>query len=151
MAVRREKKKALSEQVTDWYERARRDMEKARDDLERGWYPEACFYAQQACEKILKAYLRSKGVIVRAHRREDLLLLTKDQGLEVEDLLRDRSDLEDLSDQYLAPRYPNFKGRTSRKLKDYDKSFAGSCLKMVMRIWSRVEDTVREWVSDQQS
>jgi HEPN domain-containing protein len=80
-----------------------------------------------------------------------LLLLAREQGLDVEDLLKDRGVLEELSDQYLAPRYPNFRGRTARELEDYDKGFAESCLSMVVRIWSRVEDAVRQWVSDQPS
>lgn len=151
MAGRREKREALSEQVADWYKRARHDLEKARDDLERGWHPDACFYAQQACEKILKAYLRSKGVVVRTHRIEELLLLAGNQGLDVDDLLKDGDVLEELSDQYLTPRYPNFRGRTARKLEDYDKSFAESCLRMVMKIWSRIEDAIRHWISDQPS
>jgi len=151
MAGHRQKVEALSEQVADWYERARRDLDKGKDDLERGWYPEACFYAQQACEKILKAYLRSKGVIARTHRIEGLLLLASDRGLDAADLLEDKAGLEELSDQYLAPRYPNFKGRTARKLQDYDKSFAESCLRMVMGIWSRVEKAVKQSVSDRLS
>jgi len=151
MAGRREKREALSEQIADWYKRARHDLEKARDDLERGWYPDSCFYAQQAREKILKAYLRSKGVIVRTHRDEELLLLARDQGLNVDDLLKDADVLEELSDQYLAPCYPNFRGRVARKLEDYDKGLAESCLRMVMRIWSKVEEAVKQWISDQLS
>lgn len=105
----------------------RHDLDKARDDLERGGHSDSCFYARQACEKILKAYLRSKRVIVRTHRIEELLLLARDQDLNVEDLLKDRGGLKELSDQYVVPRYPNFRGRTARKLEDYDKGFAESC------------------------
>ncbi|MEM3027852.1 MAG: HEPN domain-containing protein [Candidatus Bathyarchaeia archaeon] len=39
MVRRPGKMEALSEQVEDWYKRARHDLDKARDDLERGWYP----------------------------------------------------------------------------------------------------------------
>jgi len=46
MAGRRGKREALSEQVVDWYKRARHDLDKAMSDLERGWYPDSCFYAQ---------------------------------------------------------------------------------------------------------
>lgn len=46
------------------------------------------FLRPQACEKILKAYFRSKGIIVRTHRIEEWLLLAKDQGLSVDDLAR---------------------------------------------------------------
>lgn len=109
MTSRHVKGEALSEEVREWYRRAERDLAKARDDLERGWYPEGCFYAQQACEKILKAYPRTVGVVVRSHRIE-ALLLAKGQGLQVDDLLENRGLLEELSEQYLAPRYPNFRG-----------------------------------------
>ena len=54
-------------------------------------------------------------------------MLARDQDLNVEDLLKDRGGLKELSDQYVVPRYPNFRGRTARKLEDYDKGFAESC------------------------
>jgi hypothetical protein len=54
-------------------------------------------------------------------------LLARDQDLNVEDLLKDRGGLKELSDQYVVPRYPNFRGRTAWKLKDYDKDFTESC------------------------
>jgi len=148
MASPYERKAALSEQVREWYKRARHDLDKARDDLERGWYPDSCFYAQQACEKVLKAYLRSRGVVVRGHRLEELLMLAEGQGLDVKDLLRDRRGLGELSDQYVAPRYPNFKGETARRLEDYDRGFADSCLRMAMKIWSRVERSLKPWISE---
>jgi len=148
MATIRGKRAALLEQVREWYKRAKHDLDKAKDDLDRGWYPNSCFYAQQACEKILKAYLRARGVIAKGHRIEDLLLLAKHQGLDVNDLLKDRHGIEELSDQYLAPRYPNFKGKTARKLEDYDREFAESCLGMVMKIWSRVEGLIKPWISE---
>lgn len=63
-------------------------------------------------------------------------------------LLDDRGILEERSDQYLAPRYQNFRGRTARKLEDCNKPFA-EALKVVMRIWSRVEDDVKKWILGQ--
>lgn len=39
----------------DWYEQGKRDLEKARLDLDHGFYEWACFTAQQSAEKVIKA------------------------------------------------------------------------------------------------
>ena len=45
-----------------WLEQARHDLESARNNLEiTRFYSDACFMAEQASQKALKAYLISKG------------------------------------------------------------------------------------------
>lgn len=144
--TRKKKREGLLRQVKEWYKMAKHDIEKAEDDLKRGWYSDSCFYSRQACEKILKAFLRSRGVIVKGHRIEELLLISKEYGLEVADLMGEKEQLEELSDQYLAPRYPNFRGKTARKLEDYTEGFAKSCLGVARKIWERGEKRLRQGV-----
>ena len=131
-------------QTKNWLDRAKRDFEKARDDLERGWLPESCFHSQQASEKALKAFLRSRGVVVKGHRIEKLLDICRGRGLEVGPFLRDIELVSDLSDQYGAPRYPNFMGRREWRLEDYTEGFATSCLKLAEGILRKVEECIRE-------
>ncbi len=68
------KKRELIQSVKECYVMAKHDLEKAEDDLKRGWFSDSCFYSQQAAEKILKACLRSQGVVVRGQRLEKLIL-----------------------------------------------------------------------------
>ncbi|KPV62487.1 MAG: HEPN domain protein [Candidatus Bathyarchaeota archaeon BA1] len=144
IVTKKKKEEELIQQVKEWHKLAKHDIEKAEDDLNRGWYSDSCFYSQQACEKILKAFLRSRGVIMRGHKIEELIMVSKEHGLEVEDLIERREMLEELSDQYLAPRYPNFRGKTARKIEDYTEDFAKSCLGVVRKIWERVRKKLKQ-------
>ncbi|HID90798.1 TPA: HEPN domain-containing protein, partial [Candidatus Bathyarchaeota archaeon] len=67
------KRKELRRQVAEWMKRAEHDLSVGEDLAKRSWYPDACFFAQQAAEKALKAFLRSRGAVIRGHRIEDLL------------------------------------------------------------------------------
>jgi len=50
----------MSNRWRDWLAQAERDLEHVRMDIENGFYEWACFSAQQAAEKALKAvYLRN--------------------------------------------------------------------------------------------
>ncbi len=53
--------------VEDWIESALRDLRRARRCLEDGDFECTCFYAQQAVEKALKAYLMRFGNFLRTH------------------------------------------------------------------------------------
>lgn len=136
------KRKELRRQVAEWMKRAEHDLSVGEDLAKRSWYPDACFFAQQAAEKALKAFLRSRGAVIRGHRIEDLLEHSARCGLPVSDLLALTDDLRELSDQYIAPRYPNFVGRTKRELEDYDEELSEACLALAKRILARV----RAWL-----
>ena len=137
--MRMERRKRLVKHVAEWHKLAKHDIEKAEDDLKRGWYSDSCFYSQQACEKILKAFLRSKGAVVRGHRIERLLKLSSEYGLDVGDLIKDEIKVRELSDQYTSPRYPNFKGKTVRAFENYTEEFARVCFELAGEIWRKVE------------
>lgn len=58
-----------------WLEFADEDLAMAELALERGIYRQACFHAQQAAEKALKAFLEARsGTHPKSHSLEQLLL-----------------------------------------------------------------------------
>jgi HEPN domain-containing protein len=53
--------KRAREQAERWYRQARYDFEQARRMLEEGVFSYAAFFAEQAAQKALKAYLLARG------------------------------------------------------------------------------------------
>ena len=85
-------------------DQARGDLEHAISDVERGFYDWACFSAQQAAEKALKAVFQRMGAEAWGHSVADLLdELAK--SFHVPEELRDKA-LE-LDKAYIAARYPD--------------------------------------------
>jgi HEPN domain-containing protein len=91
----------------DWFRQAERDLEHARRSAEMGDHEWACFAAQQAAEKALKALLQDRGGEVRGHSALALLrLLPVEIGSESERAAREADALE-LDRHYIPARYPN--------------------------------------------
>lgn len=61
------------ERSRDWLEQALWDLEHAKSDLERGFYDWACFSAQQAAKKAVKAVFQKMGAEAWGHSVADLL------------------------------------------------------------------------------
>ena len=61
------------ERSQDWMGEAVGDLEHARSDRERGFYNWACFSAQQAAEKAVKAVFQKMGAEAWGHSVADLL------------------------------------------------------------------------------
>jgi HEPN domain-containing protein len=57
----------------DWMDQAEGDLEHARNDLAYGFYEWACFSAQQAAEKAVKAVFQARGAEAWGHSVADLL------------------------------------------------------------------------------
>jgi HEPN domain-containing protein len=92
------------ERSADWMDQARGDLEHGVSDLERGFYDWACFSAQQAAEKAVKAVFQRMGAEAWGHSIADLLNeLSKSHA--VPDDLMDKA-LE-LDKAYIPTRYPN--------------------------------------------
>ncbi len=88
----------------DWLREAKEDLESAEILLRSGQYHHACFHAQQAAEKALKALLRSLHKVRIGHSVLDLLReVSKD--VEVPEELWDMA--RTLDQYYIPPRYPN--------------------------------------------
>ncbi|AEH51469.1 HEPN domain-containing protein [Pseudothermotoga thermarum] len=88
----------------DWYEQGKRDFDKAKLDLEHKFYEWACFTAQQAAEKVLKALALKLGINLWGHSLGEILKLLSRQISISEDLL-EKAKLLDL--YYIPTRYPN--------------------------------------------
>lgn len=88
-----------------WLRQAEHDLEFARMALREGFFSQACFIAQQAAEKALKALLYHRGErVVLGHSLMELLERLRDQVSWV-DALREAAGI---LDQYYVPtRYPN--------------------------------------------
>lgn len=92
------------ERSADWMDQAQGDLEHAKSDIERGFYDWACFSAQQAAEKAVKAVFQKLGAEAWGHSVADLLDELADSH-PVPDSLRDAA-LE-LDKAYIPARYPN--------------------------------------------
>jgi HEPN domain-containing protein len=92
------------ERSKDWLDEAIGDLEHARRDEEGGFYNWACFSAQQAAEKAVKAVFQKMGAEAWGHSVADLL---KELAMKhsVPEELWDAS-LE-LDKAYIPTRYPN--------------------------------------------
>ena len=134
---------STEEQVKEWYLAALMDLRSARRAVEGEDFPDACFHAQQAAEKALKAFLRANNMVPWGHDIEALLSRAHAFGLPVEDLLARPEDIRMLSEQYMAPRYPNFRAEMGIELEDYTEAFARRCLRLADEIVRRV----RDWLS----
>ncbi|MDR7482190.1 MAG: HEPN domain-containing protein [Armatimonadota bacterium] len=92
------------ERSRDWLDAALADLEHARSDRARGFYNWACFSAQQAAEKAVKAVFQKLGAEAWGHSVADLLReLDRQRPVPAE--LMDRA-LE-LDKAYIPTRYPN--------------------------------------------
>lgn len=88
----------------DWFDQAVGDLEHGKQDLKTGFYEWACFSAQQAAEKAVKAVFQKLGAEAWGHSVADL----------IEELARSQPVSEGLKDMaleldkaYIPTRYPN--------------------------------------------
>lgn len=92
------------ERSKDWLDEAEGDLKHAQNDMQYGFYNWACFSAQQAAEKAVKAVFQRMGAEAWGHSVADLLKeLSKKHDVSVE--LYDGA-LE-LDKAYIPTRYPN--------------------------------------------
>ena len=61
------------ERSADWMDQARGDLQHARSDVQGAFYDWACFSAQQAAEKAVKALFQRMGAVVWGYSVADLL------------------------------------------------------------------------------
>ncbi len=91
----------MSDRADDWLRQAENDLLWAEDTLRAGRYAQACFAAQQAAEKALKAVALRKGADqVRSHSILEIARALQVDG-EVENAAK-RLDL-----YYISARYPD--------------------------------------------
>jgi HEPN domain-containing protein len=98
----------------DWFEQGKRDLERARIDLEHGFFEWACFTCQQAGEKLLKAVALKQGLAVWGQSLTEITNILA-QKTEIPAPIKENAQILDLF--YIASRYPN--GFPSGKPADY--------------------------------
>ena len=97
--------KEPDKEASRWLRQARYDVRSARYSAEGAFYAPACFQAQQATDKALKAYLYAQGErIVLGHSVADLAARCAQYDEEFADLRRVLVVLDRL---YIPTRYPN--------------------------------------------
>ena len=96
------------EEIKSWLEQAERDLKAAKDSLKAGNYEWACFQAQQASEKALKAlYIKRHEKLLKVH---DLVLLARKLDAPEEIVII----CSKINPSYVDTRYPDL-------LKDYSE------------------------------
>ncbi len=92
----------MASRAADWFRQAEADLAQARHAVNGGHHEWACFAAQQAAEKAVKAVHEDRGAEAWGHSVTELL-----QALEEPDAgsLMDRSRA--LDKLYIPTRYPN--------------------------------------------
>lgn len=88
-----------------WFKTARRNIESARGDVERGDYSWACFKSHQAAELALKAILHGLGLPAYGHSLTRLLSELAGHNVNVPDELWNYT--RELDRYYIPTRYPN--------------------------------------------
>lgn len=88
-----------------WLQFAEEDFLSAKALLEKKIYNQVCFHSQQAAEKMLKAFLKSQGMVPpKIHSLLELLEMCKEKDNEFVAL---QKGCEYLSRFYLPARYPD--------------------------------------------
>jgi HEPN domain-containing protein len=119
-----------------WFEQAEADLRAAELSAAGAAYEWACFQAQQAGEKALKAFLYARGltaVVTHSLRR----LLRECDALDPG--FNDLAEAGRLLDQHYIPtRYPNGLDEEVPPARYYEKGDAETCLQSARSILARV-------------
>lgn len=94
----------LVERSKDWRDQAEWDLSHAKRDSETGFYDWACFSAQQAAEKAVKAVFQKLGAEAWGHSVADLLNELPDQVKPSAHLVDHGLELDKV---YISARYLN--------------------------------------------
>jgi HEPN domain-containing protein len=94
----------MPSRAKDWLRQGQHDLEHARHSLEDGDYEWACFAAQQAAEKALKALYQKAGAEAWGHS-VFALLESLPEAFSAERELKEAG--KELDKHYIPARYPN--------------------------------------------
>ena len=123
----------------DWLRQAKRDLEKAKLDVEYSYYEWACFTSQQSAEKTVKALYQSLNMSVRGHSIVKMLDGLKNSFNIPEDILHAARILDRY---YIESRYPN--GFPEGSPLDYfDRKIAEEALDASRKILGFCENKIR--------
>ena len=88
----------------DWMDEAEGDLEHARSDKDGGYHNWACFSAEQAAEKAVKAVFQKMGAEAWGHSVADLLKELSKRHQVPEEFINRALELDKA---YIPTRYPN--------------------------------------------
>ena len=92
----------MAERSFDWLRQAGKDLEKAKLDLEEGFYEWACFTSHQAAEKAIKAVFQHIHGDAWGHGTKTLL-----ENLPYDDRMVHIEEAKHLDKLYIPTQYPN--------------------------------------------
>jgi len=127
-----------------WLDEALWDLETARILHKNARYNAACFYAQQAAEKAMKALLYSLNEAAWGHSVRILIerYIEKTGDRDAEALL---SDARELDRHYIPSRYPNaHPSGTAHEA--YDQKTSENAIKSSERIVELASRRLKEWL-----
>jgi len=129
----------VREEVLNWIHEAQADLRHAENSLRLGDYNWACFAAQQAAEKALKALiLHVLGEHVRGHDLVRLYRKVKEQI----NLQLDETALSRLSMYYMIARYPN--AGIERPSEEITREQAEEAIQTAREVVMRVQSCIRD-------
>lgn len=128
----------MPERSADWMAQAVSDLAHARHDVEAGFFDWACFSAQQAAEKAVKAVLQRLGAEAWGHSVADLLAAVAPS----DDVPGDLRDLAlELDKSYILARYPDahpagaprdrFTRQEALRLVDHAERIVDACARLL--------------------
>lgn len=125
-------------EFTRWFEQAKDDLEAARASRTAGHCEWACFQAQQAAEKALKAYLLLQGKRqFLSHSIQELLR----EARQIDPQLEAVSKARRLDEYYIPTRYPNGLPGSIRPHEFYDEEEASECLRLAESVVNAIART----------
>ncbi len=123
-----------------WLKQAEADFDAAKDSLKSEHFEWACFQAQQAAEKALKAFLYSQGLrAIITHSIAELLM--KAQKYVSFDIPLKQAKA--LDSYYIPTRYPNGLPGTSIPARYYSKEDAELCINYAELILKSVKKYIK--------
>jgi HEPN domain-containing protein len=94
----------MVERSLDWLKQAKRDIQNSEYEIKGGFYEYACFLAQQASEKAVKAVFQKIGAEAFGHSVAGLLKKLSEHTKVTDELIRYAKELDKA---YIPTRYPN--------------------------------------------
>jgi HEPN domain-containing protein len=94
----------MPNRAADWLKQAKRDWNHAKSDLETGYFEWACFSAQQAAEKAIKAFCQLQNGDAWGHSITGMIKQIVERYPGFEELFAQAKDLDKV---YIPSRYPN--------------------------------------------
>ena len=122
----------------DWIKQAKRDIEKAKIDIEHKYYEWACFTSQQAAEKAVKAVYQALNSSVRGHSIVKMLHVLNEQFKISENIIHGARILDRY---YIETHYPNGFPEGS-PFEYFDEKIAEEAYNAACEIFGSCEDII---------